>query len=102
MSSEESNVFNRTYPALTAAQQYHLEVYGCVVIENTLTEDGNEDLIESLQKLKREFFATDDPTDASIRGCWFTAHSAGFHSSLCCGSIVLLLGRILPKAYCCY
>ncbi len=69
MSSEESNVFKRPYPALTAAQQYHLEVFRCVVIENTLTEDGNEGQIESLQKFKREFYATDDPTDACNRGC---------------------------------
>ena len=102
MSSEESNVFKLPYPALTPAQRYHLEIFGCVIIKNTLTENENEGLFESLQKLKRKFLATDDPTDASIRGCWFTAHSAGFHSSLCCGSIVLLLGRILPKAYCCY
>ena len=29
--------FTRPFPALTPAQRYHLEVYGYVVIENTLT-----------------------------------------------------------------
>jgi hypothetical protein len=61
--------FNRPFPALTPAQRYHFEVYGYVVIENTLTEDETARVLNALQRLKREFEEKGDPTGVTIRGC---------------------------------
>jgi len=63
------NGTQRPFPALTPAQRYHLDVYGYVVIENTLTADETGRLREALQKLKRDFLATDDPGNATVRNC---------------------------------
>jgi len=63
------NNLQRPFPALTPAQRYHLDVYGYVVIENTLTADETGRLREALQKLKRDFLASDDPANATVRNC---------------------------------
>jgi ectoine hydroxylase-related dioxygenase (phytanoyl-CoA dioxygenase family) len=55
------------FPALTPAQRYHLDVYGYVVIPNTLNADEIEGLREALQQLKRELVATSDPLRALVR-----------------------------------
>lgn len=68
-----TNGFHRPFPALTPAQRYHLDVYGYVIIENTLTENEVGTLREALQKLKRDLIATGDlittgdPTNAVVR-----------------------------------
>ncbi len=63
------NNSQRPFPALTPAQRYHLDVYGYVVIENTLTADETGRLREALQKLKHDFLASSDPANATVRNC---------------------------------
>ena len=70
MAPEQSNGFTRPFPALTAAQRYHFDVYGYVVIESVLTKHETTSVLNALQRLKREFLATGDPTGKKIRGCW--------------------------------
>ena len=59
----------RPFPALTSAQRYHLDVYGYVVVENTLSQSEVGELLEAMYRLKRDFLATDDPAGAVVRGC---------------------------------
>lgn len=66
--------FQRPFPALTPAQRYHLDVYGYVVIENTLTADETGRIREALQKLKRDLIATGDPANALVRRARFSAY----------------------------
>ena len=40
--------FTRPFPALTPAQRYHLDVYGYVVIENALSADEIDRLLEAV------------------------------------------------------
>jgi len=65
--NNSANGVQRPFPALTPAQRYHLDVYGYVVVENTLTENEVGTLREALQKLKRDMIATGDPTTAVVR-----------------------------------
>lgn len=68
-------------PALTASQRYHFDVYGYVVIENTLTATETEALYQALHGLKREILAADDPTKAHVRGAFMDGdlkHTFGF------------------------
>lgn len=66
--------FDRPFPALTPAQRYHLDVFGYVVIENTLTDEQVGLLLESMQKLKQELLAAED--GAFVRGCRLSARRA--------------------------
>ncbi|MEE3259498.1 MAG: phytanoyl-CoA dioxygenase family protein [Candidatus Latescibacterota bacterium] len=66
--------FTRPFPALTPAQRYHLDVYGYVVIENTLTTDENGRLHEAMLRLKRDLLATNDPAKDYVRNCRLSAH----------------------------
>lgn len=59
--------FIRPFPALTPAQRYHLEVYGYVVIENTLSADETGRLHGAMQRLKRDLLASDDPNKTGVR-----------------------------------
>ena len=68
-STQGPSDFNRPFPALTPAQRYHFDVYGYVVIECTLTDDETARTLDALQRLKREFVASGDPTGVTIRGC---------------------------------
>lgn len=68
-STQGPSDFNRPFPALTPAQRYHFDVYGYVVIERTLTDDETARTLDALQRLKREFVASGDPTGVTIRGC---------------------------------
>ena len=68
-------VDTRPFPALTPAQRYHFDVYGYVVIENTLTAEETAALLDALQRLKREFEATGDPTGATVRGCRVSSYT---------------------------
>jgi hypothetical protein len=56
-------------PALSAAERYHLEVYGYVVLENTLEDDLTARLREALLGLKGEFLAQSDLDAARVRRC---------------------------------
>lgn len=73
-SNGHTNGFHRPFPALTPAQRYHLDVYGYVVIENTLTADETGRIREALQKLKRDLIATPDPANAVVRGARFSTY----------------------------
>lgn len=66
--NDAQNVFKRPFPALTPAQRFHLDAYGYVTIENTLTPDLTGRILQALYKLKRDFLGTSDPTNATIRG----------------------------------
>lgn len=66
--------FIRPFPALTPAQRYHLEVYGYVVIENTLTPDETNRLLEAMLRLKRDLLATVNPAKDYVRNCRLSAH----------------------------
>jgi len=65
---------NRPFPALTPAQRYHFDVFGYVVIENTLTENEVGTLREALQKLKRDCIATGNPATAVVRNARVSAY----------------------------
>ena len=70
----ESTGSQKLFPALTPAQRFHLDVYGYVVVENTLTTDEVGRLREALQKLKRDLIATGDPANATVRGARFSVY----------------------------
>ena len=76
MTQDSTNGFTRTFPALTASQRYHFDVYGYVVIENTLAADEREGLLEVLHKLKRDFESiSDNPLGEVVRGCRCTGYT---------------------------
>ncbi|MBX3012887.1 MAG: phytanoyl-CoA dioxygenase family protein [Caldilineaceae bacterium] len=64
----------RPFPALTPAQRLHLDIYGYVIVENTLTADEVGSIKEALQKLKRDLMATPDPANAVVRGARFSTY----------------------------
>ncbi|NKB65701.1 MAG: hypothetical protein GKR89_01450 [Candidatus Latescibacteria bacterium] len=66
--------FVRPFPALTPAQRYYLDVFGYVVVENTLSADETGELLQAMQRLKRDLLATGDPTKVKVRGCRLSAH----------------------------
>ena len=66
------NEFDRPFPAMTPGQRYHLDVFGYVVIENTLTEEETGRLLEAMQRLKTDLLAVEP--DAYVRGCRLGAH----------------------------
>lgn len=70
----QSNGYHKPFPALTPAQRLHLDVYGYVIIENTLTADEVERMRDALQKLKRDLIATGDPANAMVRGARFSTY----------------------------
>ena len=70
----ESTGTQKPFPALTPAQRFHLDVYGYVVVENTLTADEVGRIRDALQKLKRDLIATGDPANATVRGARFSLY----------------------------
>ena len=60
--------FDTPFPALTSAERYHFEVYGYVVIENSLTDELTNRIKNSLFKLKQDFIETGTPESSTIRG----------------------------------
>jgi ectoine hydroxylase-related dioxygenase (phytanoyl-CoA dioxygenase family) len=50
------------FPALTPSQRLHLDIYGYVVVPETLTHDECGTLIEALQQLKRDLIAAGKPS----------------------------------------
>jgi len=60
----------RPFPALTAAQRWHFEVHGYVLVENVFDEEEVGLMLEALQKLKRDFYAREDLwSKEPIRNC---------------------------------
>ena len=57
--------FRRPFPALTAEQRLHLEVYGYVVVPGTLSSDEAGRILEALQRLKRDLNAARDRADGA-------------------------------------
>ena len=66
--------FDRPFPVLTSEQRYYLDVFGYVVVSNTLTNDEVSLLCEALQKLKRDLIATDDPLNIPVNGAKFSIY----------------------------
>jgi len=64
--------FVRPFPALTPAQRYHLDVFGYVVLENTLTAAEVSRQLAAMQQLKTELQAAGD--GALVRGCRLSAN----------------------------
>ena len=64
--------YDRPFPALTPAQRYHLDVFGYVVIENTLSADEVSRLLDAMQRLKVDLEAAGE--GGIVRGCRFSAH----------------------------
>ena len=56
-----TNGMKKPFPALTPAQRWHLEVHGYVVVEKVFNENEVGLMFDALQKLKRDFYARDDP-----------------------------------------
>ena len=77
----QDDTFKRPFPALTSAQRYHLDVYGYVVVENTLSATEIASLYDALHELKKEILATPDPGKTAIRGAFMDGdfeHMFGF------------------------
>lgn len=70
----QSNGHQKPFPALTPAQRLHLDIYGYVIVENTLTENEVGATREALQKLKRDLIASGDPANAVVRGARFSTY----------------------------
>ena len=73
--------FDRPFPALTSAQRYHLDVFGYVVIENTLTSDETETIRDALYQLREDLNQLEDPTEAGprVRGSYFLTNKPQHH-----------------------
>lgn len=67
----DSSDFERPFPALTPAQRYHLDVFGYVVVENTLTAEEVGCLLAAMQKLKKDLLDAEE--GAYVRGCRLSA-----------------------------
>ena len=78
---------NPPFPALTAGQRYHLEVYGYVVVEGVLSPDEVKRLYDAMHELKLEFMSENDPWNTTIRGAFLAGqdshdHRVLFHNTL--------------------
>ena len=64
---DDSLTFDRPFPPLTPAQRYHLDVYGYVVIENTLKPAEASHIKDALYRLRDELKQLDDPSASGPR-----------------------------------
>ncbi len=71
------NDFDRPFPALTPAQRLHFEIYGYVIVENTLSAAEVARCKDALYALREEIEALDDPSSHGprVRGAYFTGNS---------------------------
>ncbi len=69
---DTTDTFDRPFPALTPSQRYHLDVFGYVVVENTLTASLVGRLLEAMQRLKADLVAAGK--GGVVRGCRLSAH----------------------------
>ncbi len=67
---------HKQFPALTPAQRYQLDVYGYVVIPNTLTATEISSLLEALYRLKQDFLSNANPADRVMRNCRLSVYKA--------------------------
>ncbi|MCE9589356.1 MAG: phytanoyl-CoA dioxygenase family protein [Planctomycetes bacterium] len=71
--------FEKPFPALTAAQRYHFDLHGYVVVPDTLTRDECAGLIEAMKNLRRDLHAAKaaNPGVAkpTVRGAFFEIDS---------------------------
>jgi len=65
--------FDRPFPALTPAQRYHFDLYGYVVVHNTLAPEETGQLREALYCLQSEIQQLEDrtPKGPRVRGAYF-------------------------------
>ena len=63
----DSLTFDRPFPPLTTAQRYHLDVYGYVVVENTLKPAEVSRIKDALYRLRDELKQLDDPSASGPR-----------------------------------
>ncbi len=59
--------FDRPHPALTPTQRCHFDIFGYVVVENTLSPDEVAACRAALYRLRGELCALDDPSAAGPR-----------------------------------
>ena len=73
--------FDRPFPALTTSQRYHMDMFGYVVVKNTLTSDEVERIKDGLYKLRGELTQLKDPTAAGprVRGAYFLTNKIHHH-----------------------
>ena len=64
------------FPALTAAQRWHLEIHGYVVVENVFNEEETGLMLDAAHKLQRDFMALDDPWNTPLRNCNLSKNTA--------------------------
>ena len=64
---DNSLTFDRPFPPLTPGQRYHLDVYGYVVIENTLKPADASQIKDALYRLRDELKQLDDPSASGPR-----------------------------------
>lgn len=62
MPTRRQATFDRPFPALTAAQRYHLDVFGYVVIDNALAAGEVDSLRAALYELRDALVRLDDPS----------------------------------------
>ncbi len=67
MPKRREATFDRPFPALTATQRYQLDVYGYVVVENTLSAEEVEILRRALYRLRDELRQLSDPSSEGPR-----------------------------------
>ena len=70
------SIDHKQFPALTPAQRYQLDVYGYVVIPNTLTATEISSLQEALYRLKQDFLASANPAERVMRNCRLSVYKA--------------------------
>jgi len=77
--------YERPFPALTSEQRYHLDIYGYVVIPNTLTPDEVGTLMDVLHKLKRDLLSQGPSAQTPAHGA--KIHRADAHSTYLAGIV---------------
>ena len=73
--------FEKPFPALAPTERYHLDVFGYVIIENTLTADEVGRIREALYDLNAELMKLDgsSPTPARVRDASFGKNEPHHH-----------------------
>lgn len=87
----EQAMANRPFPALTPTQRLHLDVFGYIVVEDTLTAAEVAEALEAMLSLRQELIELQATTHAAhkapgitppesgaakVRGCWMTDAAA--------------------------
>ena len=77
----DNSTFEKPFPALTPAERYHLDVFGYVIIENTLTADEVGRIKKALYDLRQEIKQLDhsSPTPPRVRDSFFETNKPHHH-----------------------